>query len=102
MQRIMPGDETWIYQEYFSGLGPDDPVFPEKIDGDLDLQRIRMECGVKLYWYYKKLAEDPETAQALREELMRRFTNLVYGNKRYLLLKATNPRRAYAIRTQFK
>lgn len=69
---------------YFSDKTPDELIFPESIDKNLDLHAIRAEHARAEYQRFAEICSTPEGRNQMREQLWERFYDPQYGNKAWL------------------
>lgn len=65
--QLIADQDVPLVRSYFSGLGPDDPVFqPEELHNKLNLHSLRREHAQTMYAYYKaRLDAEPKYRQRL-------------------------------------
>lgn len=87
-QRLDP-DKIDEIIPFFAGKDADEPIFPAKIDKNLDLHGIRAEHARAEYERYAQICSTPEGREEMRRQLWRRYTDPHIGNKAYLAAKET-------------
>lgn len=69
---------------YFSDKTPDELIFSESIDKNLDLHAIRAEHARAEYERFVEICSTDEGREQMRKQLWERFYDSQYGNKRWL------------------
>ncbi len=87
LQRIAP-ENLKAVQSYFKDKGPDELLFPQPIDKNLDLHGLRAEHARNEYERYAVICSTPEGRATMRAQLWRRFKNPQFGCKAWLTAKA--------------
>lgn len=83
LQLIAPENVEEV-RAYFSNKAPDELIFPEGIDKNLDLHAIRAEHARAEYERYVAICSTPEGRNQMRKQLWERFYDQQYGNKAWL------------------
>lgn len=91
LQRIAP-ENLEAVQSYFKDKGPDELLFPQPIDKNLDLHGLRAEHARKEYERYAAICSTPEGRATMRTQLWARFKNPQFGCKAWLTAKAKGDR----------
>lgn len=89
LQRIAPHDMNKI-RTYFERIGPNELLFPDAIDRNLDLHGMRAEHARSEYERYAKICATPEGRAEMRRQLWARFKSPTYGCKAWLVAKQRN------------
>lgn len=101
LQRIDPANLEEV-KAYFDAVGPEELLFPDQIDKNLDLHGIRSEHARSEYDRYAKICSTEEGRAKMREHLWRRYTDPEIGCKAYLQAKkAGNKEVMRSLRIQF-
>ena len=85
-QRIAPEHVEEVFS-YFQDKAPDELIFPEKRDRNLDLHGIRAEHARAEYQRYAQICRTSEGREKMKQQLWARFTDPVIGNKAWLSAK---------------
>lgn len=83
LQLIAPENMEEV-RAYFSNKAPDELIFPESIDKNLDLHAIRAEHARAEYERFAAICSTSEGRNQMREQLWERFYDPQYGNKSWL------------------
>lgn len=83
LQLIAP-EHVEEVRAYFSDKTPDELIFPESIDKNLDLHAIRAEHARAEYERFAEICSTDEGREQMRKQLWERFYDSQYGNKAWL------------------